>query len=838
MIRRVKVAQFGIFLFTFCLTLTALAQRPIRGTVVDKETKSPLAGVSLSVVGADIGTSTTSTGQFSLASAEDSVTVEFNRLGYEVLRMVLSMHQDYYSIELDPMDNVIEGITVEARRRYSNRNNPAVELIDSVIAYKGQNKLSGKQKIQYDQYDKLKFGFVNPNPSAQRGLPFLGGLFDNVDTVTLSGQRFMPIYMEENLAQVFSQKNPSRYKKRITNQQKTEFDQRYVNNPNIQSYLNFIFQEIDIYDESIFLMNKQFLSPLADNGKVFYRYYIVDTISNEYGSFINLNFVPRNETDLLFSGNLRISMDGRYAVKGAELRVGRSANLNWINSVDLTFTYSPNEDNIMLLDTAETKVSFGIIGRESMYGERISVHDNYDLRSPIDDRVFAGAPIEVPDDVNPVLLTRPLPLSEQERQTYRQIDELNRDPSFRTLMAVGYLIAQSYYSVGAFEIGPLEYMYSRNNVEGNRFRIGGRSTPLLSEKLYLEGYLAYGDLDNSFKYFVRSAVSLNGANIATFPAHYIEGSAQHDILEPGRDTHFLRGDSFFMSLRRNRPTKWFMTDAYRLRHVVEFGNHVSIATAFTHTRRHTVGDFRLVSSGDPNELLTDINTNEAEIELRWAPYEKFYYRNLVRSTIVERYPVFTVTYQRGLSGFWGGDYDYDKISAAASKRFFLNLLGFADVTVSAGKIWGTLPYTLLHLPNVRLPENRHTITYDLMNSIEFAADEYVRFGIFHQMEGFLFNKVPLLKRLRLREIWGAQMFYGKMSDHNRPELSNQVVEFDTDADGLQITRGLGTHPYWEASAGVDNILRILRLEYVRRLTHTNFPNISNDRLRLTMRINF
>lgn len=837
MIRRVQALQYILLLATFWCTLTAIAQRSIQGIVIDQETEQPVAGVTVRVSGQDIGASTTPSGRFSIPTAQDTVSVEFGRLGYET-RKISVVADQYTTVELQPGHNTIEPVTIQATRKYTNRNNPAVELIDLVIRHKYKNRLSGNEKIQFRQYDKLKFGLLEGEQQPIRRLPFLKGIFENADTTILSGQSFSGVYLEENLSNVYSQKAPSRYKKLIRHQKKTELDPRYINNPNIQAYINYGFQPIDIYDESIFLMGKLFLSPIADNGKVFYRYYIVDTVENEHGRFIELEFVPRNKTDLLFSGNLKISMDGRYAVKEVVLKIDRSANLNWINYVDMELKYSPNQDRVMLLDTTMTKVSFGTGGREVVYGERISVQYDYDLSSPIEDGVFSGAPIEVSSQVTENFPNRPIQLTRHEEQTYVQIDRLNRDPAFRTVMATGYLVAQGYYNLGGFELGPLEYAYSRNNVEGNRFRIGGRSTPLLSEKIFLEGYLAYGDRDRAFKYYASSAFSLNGTNIATFPAHYLQATVQDDILEPGRDMDFRKGDSFFMSLRRNRPTKWFSTEAYRLRHVLEFGNHVSITTAFTHTKRNTVGDFRLVSSGDPNELVTDINTNEAQIELRWAPYEKFFYRNLTRNTVIERHPVFTLAYHRGISGFWDADWDYDKVSAAASKRFFLNQAGFADITVSAGKIWGTLPYTLLHLPNVRQTPDRHSITYDLMNPMEFAADEYVRLGIFHEMEGFLFNKIPLLKRLRLREVWGAQMFYGKLSEHNRPDLGNGIVQFDTDADGVPLTHGLNRVPYWEASAGLDNVLRLFRVEYVRRLTHMNFPDISRQRVRVTVAVRF
>src|SRR5690606_193672 len=340
------------------------------------------------------------------------------------------------------------------------------------------------------------------------------------------------------------------------------------------------------------------------------------------------------------------------------------------------------------------------------------------------------------------------------------------------MLVAGYLLAQGFYPAGPVEFGPLEYLYSRNNIEGNRIRLSGRTTLGFSEKLFIEGYLAYGTQDGAFKYFVRPTFSLNGQSVARFPAHYLQVAVQHDIFDPGRMLGFKKGDSFFQSIRSNRPTKWMDTYAYQLKHLIEFGNHVSLQSSFIHHRRRAIGDLQFLSSGDDPYDISKINTNELEFVLRWAPNEKFYYRNLTRRTVVEKYPIFNLQYNRGLKGFWDGDYAFDAVRASVSKRFFLNQLGFADATLSAGKIWGTLPYPLLEMPNVFKDEDtRHEIDFSMMRSMEFVADEFVRLAFEHQLDGFILNKIPLIKKLKLRELWGAKMFYGRLSDHNNPYIS-------------------------------------------------------------------
>src|SRR5690606_14685525 len=147
--------------------------------------------------------------------------------------------------------------------------------------------------------------------------------FENVDTLTSPGNRLLTIFMQEQLSDVYSKNNPKAFKKRVKSIKQTDFDERYVNNHNIQSYLSYLFQEIDIYEENIFLINKLFLSPIANNAPVFYKYYIVDTLDTEDGRLIELAFEPRNKADLLLSGKLRITTDGRFAVQGASLQTNK-----------------------------------------------------------------------------------------------------------------------------------------------------------------------------------------------------------------------------------------------------------------------------------------------------------------------------------------------------------------------------------------------------------------------------------------------------------------------------------------------------------------------------------
>ncbi len=830
--------HLALTIYATLLITPGLAQTKLTGRVYDSLDGKAIAGVSVRANVSSIGTSTDTSGFFQIVLSSSDRQLTFSRIGYRSETTEISQQDTVLEVYLDSDKHTIDVVDVSRRVKYKRRN-PATELIDLVIRHKSKNKLSKKDNLYYQQYEKIKFGLVDPNELLKTKMGKMNFFFQNVDTSAMPGNELLTMYMEEVVSDNYTKQNPSRSKKIVRANEKTEFNPKYINNANIQSYLNFLLQPVDIYDESIFFINKQFLSPIADNAKIYYKYYLQDTIKTGKELFARLRFEPFNTKDLLFKGELIISLDDRYAVKEARMQIDEKTNLNWVNGLTMNLSYSPDEEGIMLQDTSRVLVIFGRGKRDAVFGERMSLNSRYNFKDDIPSHIVAGAPTEIKIDPSLSLSgVRPVALNSVEHRTYTNVDSLNNVKTFNTLLSIGYVLAQSYYSLGKFELGPLEYTYHQNNWEGNRFRLGGRTTGEFSEKTYLEGYLAYGTKDQDVKYYGRIAQSLNGKSVFTFPAHYLEGMVQHDVFDPGRNLGFLKGDSFFQGFRSTRPLKWLDTDAYRLGHILEFGNHLSIATHFTHQRRTPLGDLTFPLSGNPNEELEAINTNDLQFVLRWAPKEKFYYRNINRRTIIEKHPVFNVQYNRGLDGFWDSNFTYDALRVSISRRWFMNQLGFGDMTVTGGKIWGALPYPLLEMPNVQASNDRHTMSFELINSMEFVADQFVKFSYDHEFQGFILNKIPLLKWFRLREIWGAKMFYGQLSDINNPYKSDRVVHFDKNDKGEILTYPIGKYPYWEGYVGLDNVLKVLRVQYFYRYNYLEHPNVKGERFKVSLNIDF
>jgi hypothetical protein len=525
------------------------------------------------------------------------------------------------------------------------------------------------------------------------------------------------------------------------------------------------------------------------------------------------------------------------------LNIGRTANINWINDVQIDLSYSEFKNGSMLPVHADLKMLFGGSKSDVLYGRRETQYLGHRTDS-ISNENFAGVPVEKRYLLQsaphvPIVGIRPSPLSHAELGAYQKVDSVQNMRSFNQLVALGYLLAKGYYNAGKVEFGPLEYLYSRNNYEGNRFRMSGRTTRLFSEKAYIEGYTAYGDKDKALKYYLSTAFTLNGERIVQFPANYLRFTVQHDVMEPGRGLGFLKGDGFFRSFGKNRPNKWQFNDIYRLDHLIEFGNHISVGTAFTHTRRQPRGDLFYINSLPLPDTVRQVNTNDLQLILRWAPNEEFTYHNLDRGTVENKYPIFTLQYNKGLKGFWGADYSYDALRFSVFKRLFLSPAGQADFEFSGGRIWGKhLPYTLLELPEVTKDKQGPLVNFDLMATSEFVSDQFLKLTYYHNWNGFFFNRIPLFRRLKWREVTGFKAFYGKLSDANNPFVTPENIQFEADKDGIIQTKAVRNKPYVEGLVGVDNIFKLIRLEYKKRLSYKGGEGVPSDTFTASLHFNF
>jgi len=849
-IRSIQIS-FLTFLLVFLGHVSFAQITEVKGTVIDAKTKETLPFVSITVPGTKLGTTTDVDGNFSMKLTGNFQRITVTYIGYVSQTQAITPGvPQTVKVLLKADANVLSEVVVKSgrRKKYRNKNNPAVELIENVIANKDKNRVEGYDYAEYEKYEKLTFALSDLSDRFKEKKFFKNYqfLFQKQDSTAIGGESILPLYMEEKLSKNYYKKNPSRTKTKVLATKKVDFDPKYIDAQGVSAYMNRMYQDIDIYDNNIFVVSNQFLSPIAPSAPSFYLYFITDTVYRDNQQLIELSFAPRNKGDMLFQGKLYITQDGKYAVKNALISVHRNINLNFIRDFESNLDFDKDQKGQYYLSKTNLKINFGISKNKGtgVFGERTVSFKDYILNRPIADSVFDGPIEEIVQQApsNPEQFwqdKRHEQLAEKEQGIYHNIDSLQNMKSFKRTAEIATLLLAGYKSLGPVEIGPANTFYSFNPVEGFRLRLGGRTTTELSKRYYFEGYGAYGFKDEKWKYFLSATYSLNNKSIYQFPQNYLRASFQRDTKIPGQELQFVQEDNFLLSFKRGENDKWLYNDIFKLDYVKEFENHFSYTVGFRKWNQKPAGSLRFATF--ENGMLRpfeDLNTSELMLELRWAPNEKFYQGKLYRVPVPGPEPVFTARYTAGIKGLFKGQYDYHNLLGNVSKRFYLSQLGYSDVTIEGGYIFGQVPFPLLAIHRANQTYAYQLNSYNLMNFLEFVSDHYASLNIDHSFNGFFLNKIPLIRKLKLREVVSFKGLYGGLRDENDPYLNQSLMVFPTNENAVRTTYTLEKQPYIEGSVGLSNIFKVLRVDLVRRFNYLDNPDVSEWGIRTRFKLDF
>jgi hypothetical protein len=829
---------------------TAVSNTVVSGVVTDANTKRVISYVTVQFEGSSIGMGTGDNGKYSISTDKPFDHIKASFVGYKnaILPVVVGKTQ-VINIKLFPEATSLASVTIKSGKKpkYRNKGNPAVELIREVIAHKKQNQPDAYPFVEYKEYDKMVFSLSNlpDNLSDKKFFRKYKFVLDNKDTTSVPGKSLLPLYVEEKLSQVYYRKSPEKTKTTTLGDKKVDFGDA-VDMEGVSGYFKHMYANVDIYQNSIFLMTNNFLSPIADGAPTFYKFFITDTLLVDGIKVVELSFTPRNTTDLLFEGKIYITLDGNYAVQKARLYANKNINLNFVRALDVDLSFEKNPDGRYHLSKSNMLADFGITKNKKggLYGTRDITYSNYLVNQPRPDSVYQGQEYTASDEAlhrSDQFWTqnRLDTLTTAESKTYKNIDSLKDMPSFKRTMDIATLLFAGYKGFGPFEVGPANAFYSFNPVEGFRLRFGGRTTPALSTRYYFETYGAYGFKDEKWKYFLSATYSLNDKSIYKFPQNYIRASVQKDVTIPGEDLQFVQEDNFLLSFKRGNNDKYLYNAFYRLNYVHEYESHFSYNLTFTNRTQSPAGSlyFNNILNGNTNSV-QDLTTSEANLQLRYAPNEQFYQGKIYRIPIPNRFPVFELDYTQGLKNVLNSSYAYQKLHAQIDKRFYLSQFGFADVRVEAGHIFGQVPYPLLNIFRANQTYAYDLYSYNLMNFLEFVGDHYESINIDQHFQGFFFNKIPLFKKLKWREVASFKGIWGGVSDQNNPNLHPNLYQFPIDGNGRPITYALGNTPYMEGSVGIENIFKFVRIDYVRRFTYLGDSDVAKDGIRFLVQFDF
>jgi hypothetical protein len=820
----------------------------LRGLVRDSAAQTPLNNASITIKGLRGGARSNQDGRFRITTSQRAIDVVVSSVGYNTLTLHLDSipgREVVFSLGRRAKE-LASALVKNKKQRYRNKDNPAVELIRQVIDHKEQNRMEAYGFASYDKYEKLvvyvdKMDKIDDKLKGNKLLRPYHFLVENSDTTKLEGRRLSPVYLEETYSENYYRQKPEKTKSVITGKKKVDYGE-LIDMQGISMYLNRLYQDFNVYDNNISVFTNLFLSPIADMAPTFYMFFIEDTTMVDSQKLVRLSFRPRNPNDLLFRGTMWITLDGRYAIQKLRLLVSKGINFNFVREMRIDQDFTRQQDGRYLLTKSDVLGDFGINKKGTgLFGERVVNYIKFNVSNPIPDSVFKG-PATVERDSAAIQKDsfwqayRTDTLTGAEGKVYANVDSLKNMKSFKRLVDWSTLLLAGYKQAGWAEIGPASTFYSFNPVEGFRLRFGGRTTTHFSNRFYSEAYAAYGFKDQKWKYFLSGTYSLNNKSVYGFPQDYLRVSYQKDIDIPGQQLQFVQEDNFLLSFKRGNNDKWVYNDNFRIQYMKEFRNHLSYNFGFRWWEQTPAGSIAYIK-GNNGEAIQQMTTTELSGEIRWAPHEQFYIGKLYRVPIVNKWPIIDFRWTTGVQGLFRGQYNYQNIDLNFYKRFYESWLGYTDITTDFGYVIGKVPFPLADVHHANQTYAYQLQSYNLMNFLEFVSDHYATAYIDHYFNGFFFNKIPFLKKLKWREVVEAKILYGGLRTENDPNKTADQVKFPL-TNGSTQTYALSKTPYIEAGFAIANIFKLVRVDFIKRFTYLNHPDIPTWGIRVRTKFDF
>ena len=849
-----------IVLPVVCLLLSLCAQgQQLTGVITDAETGDSIAYASVVYQGHHVSAISDFYGRYSIARHE-GWNVTFSAVGYKSRIVPISPKtKGKLNIELKPDDQTIGEVVVKVRSgHYSRKNNPAVELMKRVVAAKQKTDLGVNDYYQYNKYDKITLSLNDLKPEQlEQGLfkkhPWL---LDQVETSEVTGKLILPLSVDETVSQKIYRRQPRSEKTIIRGQTSRGVNDLFQTGDIVNTVMKDVFTDIDLYQDNIRLLQYPFISPISEAGIDFYRYYIEDTLKVERDSCIHLHFLPNNQNDMGFRGDLYILKDSTLHVRRCQMTIPNQSNVNFVKNVQILQEYQQLADGQWVLSKDDMTTELEVVSfLRSLIVSRTTRLSDYAF-TPLPNKLFRGMRTEVTEADAQMR-------DDDFWNEYRQVELTKSESSMdKFIHNVENVKGMKYVIFGLkalfensvetstpnyIDICPVNTILSHNYVDGMRSRLSLKTTANLNKHFFLSGYYGRGWGSRKNYYNLEFTYSLNAKKYLPheFPRRTMTVQTTRDVCSPSDRFMDTDKDNFMVAL------KWAKTDKMMLytRHLVAFeyetdwGLKAQAIGKVEENEACGLMTFRTLNGTPPTEFSRRGNgeylrTTEVTGRLRYAPGETYVNNKLRRRVINFDAPVFSISHTIGFDGIFGADYNYNYTELHIYKRFWMSSWGKLDLHLKGGIQWNKVPYPLLIHPAANqsyiiLPE-----TFSCINNMEFLNDRFASLMVGWDLNGKIFNRVPLLKKLHLREYVGVRMLWGSLTDKNNPFLeqnqgSTELMYFPEGSHVMDPQK-----PYVELVLGIHNILKFFHVEYVRRLSYNDLPTSPKWGMRYVIAFSF
>ena len=852
------------FLFVLCLGVVKLSAQ-IKGVVTDSETGDPIPYLNVYYDGKGVGTITDIDGQYTISVHPGWTKLTFSMVGYGTEVRNVSVNTKKLDVKMKP-DLVLDEVIVKPKKeKYSRKNNPAVEMMKKVIAAKKLNDLGVNDFYHYNKYQKITFSLNNITTDSLREsnlfkkYPFFR---DQVEVCEVTGKNILPISVDETVTEKLYRKEPHDEKTIVKGINSTGVNELFNTGDMLSTVLKDVFQDINIYQDRFRFLQYPFDSPISNAGINFYKYYIMDTVMVEREKCFHLTFVPNNSQDFGFTGHLYILADSTYRVNKCVMNLPKKTDINFVDNmiIEQKFGQLSTGEWVLMEDDMLCEMSYlkKLLG--SFQVRRQTRYSDFGF-DEIPAKIFKKKGAEI-KDVNAMMRDdsfwkeyRPTELTKSEDNMDSFVDNLSKIKGFKYIMFVAKAFIENFVETGVkgkpskVDIGPINTMISSNYIDGLRLRASAQTTANLNPHLFLRGYYAYGFKDEKSKYKAEVEYSFNKKEYLPreYPINSLTVSYSYDNMLPSDKFMGTDKDNVFTSFKVTTVDQYNYERTASVKYELEKESGLKTTLMLKHTNLEACGKLFYRTMAQENQLqqalatgeLTgtdwvrspyntrDFSLAEATLAFRYAPGETFVNTKQRRLPINLDAPVFTLQHTLGLKGILGSDYTYNMTEISLYKRWWLSSWGNIDTSIKGGIQWNKVPFPLLIMPAANLSYIIQNETFNLINNMEFLNDRYASLDVSWNLQGKIFNRIPLLKKLKWREFIGIKCLWGTLTDKNNPLLPQNANDSELmlfpghyDAAGNFHTSSYvmdPKKPYVEVSAGIHNIFKLLHVEYVRPL---------------------
>ena len=875
-----KVSLFCLLFLVWALQ--SFAQ--IQGVVKDEDTGEPIPFVNIFYEGKGVGCISDIDGRFKVDKMVEWKELTFSSVGYTTKAVPITAKTEYLNVSLKVMDHTLDEVVVRPKReKYSRKNNPAVEMMKKVVAAKELDDLKQKDYYSYNIYQKLTLALNNITADSLREsklfkqYPFFR---EQVEYCAETDKNILPLSVDETLTQTVFRKKPESEKNIIKGLNSTGVNELFNTGDMLTTVLKDVFQNVNVYEDRVRLLQYPFDSPISDNGIGFYRYYIMDTTYVEHDKCFHLSFVPNNSQDFGFTGHLYIMADSTFRLKKCVLNLPKKTDVNFVENMQILqqFGALPSGEWVQLTDDMLCELNF--FGGHFMV-RRVTHNSDYSFLE-VPERIFKKKGKEI-KDVNAMMRNdefwsryRATELTQSESNMSGFVDNLAKIKGFKYVLFGLKALIENFVETGTkdhpskVDIGPINTILTSNFIDGTRLRASAQTTANLNPNWFFKGYVAYGFKDEKMKYLgqVEYSFDKKGYLAREFPKHAIAVSYQYDNMLPSDKFINTDKDNMFTSLKWAKQDLYNYERKFTINYEHERESGLKTHAMLRHANYEPCGNLFYRTMAGETQLqkaiadgtmkgdvfmhtpynTKDITITEATLGVRYAPGEAFVNTKQRRLPINLDAPVFSLSHTFGLNGILGSEYKYNFTEAGAYKRLWLGSWGNIDTYLKGGIQWNKVPFPLLIMPAANLSYIIQDGTFNLINNMEFLNDRYASLDVSWNMQGKLFNRIPLLKKLKWREFIGVKCLWGELSDKNNPFLEeNRNDDVLMMFPGHYRANGVYEYssavldpkkPYVEVCAGIHNIFKLLHVEYVRRLNYKNLPTANKWGIRLMIRTVF